>query len=231
MRFLALPSAAFAAAVSVACLHAGPALAQRAPGPDRPSDFEPGGKKAGAKDTRRVVQEFARCLVRRSSAQVADYLDRNAVSLSGALRSRAPECLMNSYDYADSAMLKGSGSSFRYAFAEALLVRQFGERGIGDLTGVAPLVVAEVSPGQNPGLQALAECIIRRDPSGSWGLLRTDAASAEEKAHFERLAPTMKLCVARGTTLKMQAFFMRGAIAETYYLLSKAPRAAPGATS
>lgn len=161
---------------------------------------------------------------------VAQFLDQRMDRLSPMLRSRAPDCLGSSFDR-DEAMLKGDILSYRYALAEALVIRKFGENGIGDLSAIAPLDAAGAAPGQNAGLNALGECIIRRDPAATWALLRTDAASAEEKALFQRLAPAMQACVPQGSTLKMQAFFMRGAIAETYYLLSKAPRVAPGATN
>ena len=162
-------------------------------------------------------------------SNVAQYLDGNAGPLTPALRSRAPDCLMNSYDQ-DAAMLKGGASSYRYALAEAFLVRKFGENGIGNVASIAQLDLSKPAPMQIPGLNALAECAIRKDSAGTWALLRTDAASAEEKALFQRLAPALQACVAQGSTLKMQAFFVRGAIAETYYLLSKAPRLATGGT-
>ena len=204
-------------------------FAQRVPVPESRSDFRPSGPKAGAKDTRRVVQDFAQCLTRRNLSAVTDFLNRGMTSLSPALRSRAPDCLGASIE-SDESMLKGGVGSFRYALAEALITRKFGDKGIGDLSVVAPLDLTQLAPGQNPGLNALSECVIRRDPGGSWALLRTEAASPQEKTLFLRLAPAMQACVVHGTTLKMQAFFMRGAIAETYYLLSKAPRLPPGAS-
>ena len=214
-------------ALLLALAAASPGAAQRVPLPSKDSDFELR-KKEGAKDTRRVMQFFANCMVRPSMSSVADYLDRPVGPFTPALRSRAPHCLIESYDDdGDMAMLKGDALAYRYALAEAWLVRKYGDAGPGDVGAIAAPRFSPAS-GENFGLNALAECVIHRDSSGSWALLTTEAASPEEKAMFQRLAPSMQACVREGSTLKMQAFFVRGAIAETYYLMTKAPRV-PGA--
>ena len=198
------------------------AVAQRVPVPERSEPFAKKGERAGPKDTRQTVQEFARCVTRREVWRTGKYLEEGAIKLPAFLKERASECLGDAAG--DGSVLSGQGTSFRYAFAEAFLVRKYREEGIGDLSTIAPL---ELPAGPNAGLNALAECVIRRNPADSWALLRTDATSPEEKASLQRLAPAMQACVPQGTTLKMQAFFMRGAIAETYYLLSKAPGVVP----
>lgn len=213
-------------AIVLALTAANPAAAQRVPVPDKDPDFEPG-KKEGAKDTRRVVQAFANCMVKRGMSSVAEFLDRPDGAFTRTLRSRAPDCLIDAYDDAgDVAMLKGESVTYRYALAEAWLLRKFGDAGFGDVSAIPPLTLSPAS-GQNVGLNALAECVIRQDTAGSWALLTTEAASPEEQAMFQRLTPAMQACVHQGSTLKMQAFFVRGAIAETYYLMTKAPRVAP----
>ena len=204
------------------------ATAQRVPVQDRPSVFKPSGPKAGAKDTRRVVQKFANCLAKRSMSGVAQFLDEKMDRLSPALRSRASDCLGESID-SDESALKGQTDTYRYALAEAYVVRKYGDAGVADLSYIAPLE----HPGEGPesnrhGLGMLSECIIRKSPGESWNLLRTDAASVEEKTAFAALSPAMQSCVRRGTTMKMPAFFVRGAIAQTYYMISLAPRIAPG---
>lgn len=199
------------------------ATAQRVPVPERPSNFQPSGPKVGAKDTRRVVQDFSRCMTRRHMSGVAQFLDQKMDRLSPVLRSVAPECLGNSFD-SDESMLRGSADTYRMALAESYLVRKYREAGLGDVTKIAVLYPAAQGHQAEQGLGPLSECIIRKAPGQSWALLRTDAASAEEKAAFNALAPAMETCIPRGTTLKMQVFFMRGAIAEAFYQLSKAPR-------
>lgn len=207
------------------------AIAQRVPVPDRSPDFQPSGTKVGNKDTRRVVQEFARCLTRRSMSGAAEFLNQQTGGLPPALRARAPDCLGASFD-GDSSMLKGQSDTYRYALAEAYLVRKYREAGVGDLASVAPLVHSgETGPNGVHALGTLSECIVRKSPAESWALLRTDAASAKEKTTFASLGPAMQSCVTRGTTVKMQAFFMRGAIAQTYYRLSQAPRTSSGSAN
>jgi hypothetical protein len=203
------------------------AIAQRIPVRERPPEFEPSGPKVGSRDTRRVVQEFARCLARRSMSGVAVYLDRKMTSLTPTLGSHAPECLGQAFDAGDGSMLKGHSDSYRYALAEAYLVRKYREVGLPDLARIAPLAhPGEAGPNGAHALGTFSECIIRNSPAQSWALLRTDAASPKEAIAIAELSPAMQACVARGTTLKMPAFFVRGAIAETYYRLSQAPRVA-----
>ena len=205
------------------------AAAQRVPVSERPPKFEPSGPKVGAKDTRRVVQEFARCLTRRALPGVADYLDRRMTILPPALRSHASECLGVAFEAGDGSMLKGRSDTYRYALAEAYVVRKYRDAGLTDLSRIAPLVhPGETGPNSAHALGTLSECIIRNSPTESWALLRTDAASPKEATAFAALASAMQACVTRGTTVKMQAFFMRGAIAETYYLLSRMPGVAAG---
>lgn len=207
------------------------ATAQRVPVAERPSTFQPSGPKVGSKDTRRVVQEFSRCLARRTMSGVAEYLDKRMDRLTPALNSRASDCLGASFD-GDGSMLKGRSDTYRYALAEAYVVRKYRETGVFDLGRIAPLHHPGESVVDNKqGLGILSECIIRSAPVESWSLLRTDAASAEEKSAFAAIGPAMQSCVRRGTTMNMPAFFVRGAIAQTYYLLSKAPRAVAGASN
>ena len=100
------------------------------------------------------------------------------------------------------------------------------------LSAIAPLVhPGETGPNGAHALGTLSECIIRKSPAESWALLQTDAASPKEATAFAALAPAMQACVTRGTTVKMQAFFMRGAIAQTYYRLSQAPRTSAGSAN
>ena len=205
-----------------------PATAQRVPVPEPSPSFQPSGPKAGPKDTRRVVQEFARCLARRSMSGVAEFLDQKTGGLPPALRSRAPDCLGSSFD-SDGSMLKGQSDTYRFALAEAYVVRKYRETGVTDLARIAPLDrPGESAVGNQQALGKLSECIIRAAPAESWNLLRTDAASDAEKTAFAAIGPAMQSCVRQGTTMKMPAFFVRGAIAHTYFLLSKAPRVTSG---
>lgn len=174
-----------------------------------------------ARDTRRVVQDFARCIARRDAARVDRYLSSTTLRFSQVLGDRAEECLGAAAG--DESRLSGKSDTFRYALAEAYLVRKYREAGLPDVATIAPLE-HPLEAGIPHGLGTLSECIIRKAPSESWGLLRTDAATPEEKTAFADLGPAMEACVSRGTTVKMQQFFMRGAIADSYYRLSKALR-------
>jgi hypothetical protein len=220
----------FSAIIAAFLLGTGAAHAQRLPVGDRTSsDAVKGtdlksGQKAESKDTRRVVQEFARCVARNNSARVAKFLDDEMASFRKLLGSRATDCLGNSAG--DESRLSGSGDTFRYALAEAFLLQRYGNDGVQDIDKVALLTPAG---SHRHGLGALSECIIRKSPVDSWALLQTDAASPDEKSRFEALLPSMQPCVDPSTTVKISAFFVRGAIADTFYRLSKAPHTTSGA--
>ena len=215
----------------------GGAIAQRfpaggtgTPSPSKVTDNLKQGVRPGAKDTRRVVQEFARCVVKAGAPLVSKFLDAPDVKWSSGLRGRAADCLGDSAG--DDSRLQGAPDTFRFALAEAWLIHKFHDTGMSDLSAIAPLAhPGEIGPNAAHALGTMSECIIRKSPAESWALLRTDAASAEEKTRFAALGPAMQACVTRGTTVKMQAFFMRGAIAQTYYRLSQAPRASAGSVN
>src|SRR5215213_9051004 len=112
----------------------GQAQAQRVPAnelsPPPPTKMEKEfkkGEKAGQRDTRRVVQDFARCIARRDSGRVAQYLDAGAKRFSSLLGDRAAECL--GATAGDESMLSGQADAYRYALAEAYLVRKYREAG------------------------------------------------------------------------------------------------------
>ena len=158
------------------------------------------GVRAQARDTRRVVQEFARCIARRDSARVDKYLASPDLRFSQILGDRGEDCLGEAAG--DESRLSGKSDTFRYPLAEAYLVRKYREKGLPDVALIAPLEHPQ-EVGVPHGLGTLSECIIRHAPTESWSLLRTDAASPEEKAAFAALGPAMEACVRQGTTVKM----------------------------
>src|SRR5215216_4742055 len=113
----------------------GQAQAQRVPAnelsPPPPTKMErefKKGEKAAPRDTRRVVQDFARCIARRDSGRVATYLDSRDLRFSTILGDRAEECLGAAAG--DESRLSGAADTFRYALAEAYLVRKYREAGL-----------------------------------------------------------------------------------------------------
>ena len=188
-------------------------------------------EKASQKDTRQILQEFARCAVRREARAADEYVSSQPGSpMPRELLSRLPECLQA---VRDEATLRGQAGDYRFAFAEALLIRKYRDSMPPDPTQAQLLERKIVTfPPDSEGeseLGTLGECIVRAALTESWALLRTDAASAAEATAFKAIGPAMKTCVRNGLIVQMPAFFMRGTIAENYYRLSKAPRIAAGA--
>ena len=112
-------------------------------------------------------------------------------------------------------MLKGEQDAFRFTLAEAFVVRKF--KGVMPALGGFP-----ENPIQNADpLETLGTCIVQKAPVESWALLQTKVTSRDEKSALSALTPAMKFCISSGVTLKLNKFFLRGAVAEAIYRFSK----------
>lgn len=62
-------------------------------------------------------------------------------------------------------------------------------------------------------LNAIGDCVVRRDWAGSNALLQTDNAKGAEGAAFRALAPALSACFPAGSQLKIDKLSLRAAIA------------------
>ena len=71
-------------------------------------------------------------------------------------------------------------------------------------------------------MTVIGTCVFQADPTNSAALFRTTVNTAEEKAAFAALGPSLSKCIASGSQIKMSKFQLRGALAEAAYRTSAA---------
>lgn len=208
------------------------------------------------KDTRRLMAEYAKCVVDRHPKQAAEALLRNVDNGTILKQYRMlidGECLVRSTHA--SAKMSFSGDLYRYALADALVAREFAGASVGDLSTVPPLDNLDLPDVPRPPpasaskaeiqrfekaqksyedakafrlFNAFGECVVRMDPSSAHALLVTTPESADEAAHFSLLQPALGECLPEGKTLTFGKVVLRGSIAVSYYRLAHAARGAGG---
>jgi hypothetical protein len=247
-RLLLLAASAFAVAAPAAA----------AP-PWGDTDLTNNAKDLSTKDTRAVVHQYAKCVVKRQPRKAADAIQRNLDA--SAMRKAYPALI-------DGDCLRGgpmevlrasfSGDLYRYAIADALVGR--------DLAAWSPTEFSALprldhnAPGEPPAqvdrkgrkikqaayqaavasydesraftyLSLYGECVVRSMPADAKALLLTKPDSAEETDRFKALAPALQSCMAEGQTMKFGRTTLRGTIAINLYRLAMAARAAATGTA
>lgn len=207
-----------------------------------------------AKETRRLLDDYGRCIVKRWPKLAGDAIRRNADNSELMKRYRVlidGSCLPVRGQGA--LRVKFEGDQYRYALADAL-VRQ-------ELAAVPPPVLDDVpqlqrrepvepsklsrsgkplKPAQYAAavrgyeqaqafdyLSRYGECVVRIDPAAAKALLMTAPETSEESARFAAMSTALATCVAEGRTMSFGKLALRGTIAVNYYRLAKAAAAAP----
>jgi hypothetical protein len=209
----------------------------------QPSDFS-------LKDTRRIMADYAKCVVARHPAQASQALLNNADNRTILTQYKVlidGQCLVDQ-THANSKM-SFAGDLFRYALADALVAREFGTVAAPDISKVPALDYRPVpdppaaptaastkaewrrydqalkSYNEAMGFRALAafgECVARLDPANSRALILSKPTSNEENSQFGLLKPALAECVPAGQTLSFGKLVLRGTIAANYYRLAHA---------
>ena len=207
---------------------------------------------AGPRDTiepaevREIVQKFATCAVRRRAELASKYvLDPDIWLEKRDFRQLFdPDCVPT--DGRGHRAIAGGRHQMRFALAEALVRREFPSAGMVDVIAAAPLdhTLPPLQPSptsakvQTPettedrekartaiqAISKLGECVVRSHPNAAYGLLWTDPGSDHESRYLEALQPAAGNCIEKGAAISLTKYSLRGAIALSYYRLSKAPR-------
>ncbi|MFC3711296.1 energy transducer TonB [Sphingoaurantiacus capsulatus] len=156
---------------------------------------------------RRMLNQLASCLVHVSPAPAAALVDQPMGSAgqsaaAAAAMATAPNC--NSY-------LKAIPHLQLAGFVgENLMQNRF--RGVGPAlgAGVAPLVARN-------GAEAMAQCIVRRDPLAARAVIDTVATSEAEAQALARLTPHLEPCIVEGTTLRLHRATLRAFVGIALY--------------
>jgi hypothetical protein len=211
-----------------------------------PSDYS-------IRDTRRLVRDYARCVVGRHAVTASEALLRNVsnkvvLSQYGSLVDGA--CLVQNTHA--NAKMTFEGDLYRYALADALVTKELASSPVPDLSNVPKLerralpdqpsplpanatktekhryeeALADFSEAETyRALDAFGECVVRMNTAGAKALLLTSPESAAENGAFAILRPTLPYCLPEGRTLTLGKLVLRGTVAVNYYRLAHAASA------
>jgi hypothetical protein len=205
-------------------------------------------------ETRDVIYEYARCVVRRDHDKAAEVvlanLDNNLIVrkyddlLSGdCLMKAAPRSLLG-------VKMKLPGDMLHYALADALVNAELANTIPGDLAAVPFLEHRELDlsqimqPAKQRGrkltaeqlqerrdraiaasyLSRFGECVVRADVRAAHALLMTRPSTPGEVAAFNALRPVFNNCVRQGQEFSLNRIMLRGTVALNYYRLAHAAR-------
>ena len=106
--------------------------------------------------------------------------------------------------------LKAPPMLFAGAVAEQLVETRFANR---------PLVLAPdaAAPAPRNGIEALAQCVARRNPANVRALLGTTPTGPDEAVAARRIVPDLSPCVMEGTTLRFNKVSLRSLLALGLY--------------
>lgn len=208
---------------------------------------------APAKDTRQIIAEFARCVVKRHRTEVAQ-LVLSGVSNPTGRKVADPDCLWDTMAKADAAVaLSLPPTIFEYALADVLVKDEFPKFDASLITTAGPIrqpvldpTLFAPKPGKHYGPEELqelertkakmiagiafsqfGECVARADPVGSYALLGTEPTSPAEGAAIQALMPALAGCLDQGEQFDANRTNIRGIIAVNLYRLAHAPRVPP----
>lgn len=249
-----LSSLALAALAPVSAPLAAQAGAAPVPGRAGSSDSD-----YSTKETRAVMHDYAKCVVRRQPAKASEAIAGNfdnIVLLRKYPTLMSPDCLGDATQ--DGVQMRFGGDLYRYALADALVSRELAGWTMPDLAAVPRL--AHRDPGPAPSqvnakgkpvgkrkyeadlaehqkeatyayLSRYGECAVRGDPAGAKALLLAGPDTPAETAAINALRPVLERCMIEGRTVRFGRVALRGSIAINYYRLAHAARAAANGTA
>jgi hypothetical protein len=206
-------------------------------------------------DSRLVMRDFANCMANSHSNDARAFVTLDpSVPLTGQQTQLLHGDCMPRVSLATipavmgahtpAIAMKGGRSAYRYALAEALLLRAY-PRSMpvvgADAAQLAHPSLADSSPEppkwrwgatewadqvkhsqQDALASAFGECVVRSSPDESWALLKTEVGSAAEDAAIKPLVRPMAACLGKTGAMARGKFAIRGTIALNFYRLTMA---------
>lgn len=191
---------------------------------------------------REVGQRYATCVIRRAPGEARRFL---------VVPDRRPPVIGDCLNEAAKSMgteMRFPGAMYRYAMAEALIVRDYAT---GLPAGIAqaapppreepePLDEAKLPKGKRAAairqrfaqaqgfrvLDTLTECVARANPDAALAVVRSGLGDAAETVAFTTLKPTIGACLPPGQTVNFNRSVLRGSLAYNLYRLAYAARPA-----
>jgi hypothetical protein len=222
-----LPAIAMTLALSITSSAVRAQYSTRLPMPDaaRPSKTD-----ESTAEARRVLNDYATCLVKESERRVHEFL----ITFPGTAEARKIGADIAESDCLYTGQLRFQPSLFRGSLYEALYSRDFAQKATIDFTAAPALDYSvgkpsgdEAADGQ-VAIRNFADCVIRADPANARALTLSKVSSSEESRAFEALKPELSGCLTTGIELTFSKPVLRGLVAETLYRLTAASAAAAG---
>jgi hypothetical protein len=201
-----------------------------------------GPRDLSTEDSRELMRDFSRCMAKRHGKDATAIVNWEPASQlpEGFYRLFKSDCLPRGG--ISGLQMRGKLTQYRYALAEALLLRAYGDAMPAGLANAGPLThpaipVGAPIPAKWRGdaaewqeqvalsqayayVSAFGECVARAAPDQAWALLKTEVVSREEQVALAALAPAMSGCISKGQQVELNKFNVRGSIALNFYRLA-----------
>lgn len=216
---------------------------------------QPAESDYSVKQTRRLMYDYAKCVVGRREAIASQAILANVDN--GTIMKSYPklidgDCLVRETHAYSKMSFKGD--LYRYALADALVNRELANVPLPDFGNVPPLAQRPVADEPTPiatdsskadrrkyddaihsydqdrafrAISVYGECVVRMDPAGAKSLLLSGPETPAEASSFAAIRPALEQCLPEGETLTFGKVVLRGSIAVSYYRLAKAALARP----
>ncbi len=178
-------------------------------------------------DSRRAMEDFAKCLVSREGGRVAKLIDlpvdtKAADAALDAIYGQTDECLSD-------GQLRMNELGIRGAIFQALYERDFSTNSVLSFpaelqTGYRSMYPAELSDKARMyvSLNHFSECVARADPNGVRQLITSRVESSTETTSFAALLPKFSACIVKDNEIRFSKSNLKGFLAEGLYRLSRA---------
>jgi hypothetical protein len=209
-----------------------------------------GSKSRDQDENRRIMFDYAECVVRQRHDRAADAILSNADNeviqrrYGDLIRG---DCLVSAAG-GGGVQMKFGGDLYRYALADALVNADFFKSTDADFTDRPPLAhiampvqtkfdaylagvkskrkreeaqAAYTNQVSMAWLSRFGECVVRQEPAKARAWLLTPINVAEETSRINDLRSAFSECLGQGT-LKFNRVTMRGTVALNYYRLARA---------
>ncbi len=190
--------------------------------------------KMAAKDAARELATYARCVARnryeraRAMALLPYASAEQGQAANAIVRSGGDNCLKGGFDQ---LQMKLTGEVMAGAVAQALVLKDYPD--LPALLAATPIDVEDekARAASINAAELFGRCIVRRDPAAAHALFASLAETPEEKSAIARLRDDLPQCLAAGSTIKINAMYVRNVSAVAAYRLAQQIRPRGGGAS
>ena len=177
-----------------------------------------------AKDAERNLATYARCVVQNRYERARSFVlspyssPEQAKAVARIVKTGGDVCLRGGFD---EVRMKLSSNVMAGALAQALVLKDY-----PDLPAVvrSSQVAAEVESARAAQLhpeELFGRCIVQRDPASAYALFTSLAWTPDETGAIRSLGDDLANCLAAGSTIKINAMYVRNVSAVAAYRLAQ----------